>query len=539
MLHSLIENPLLLLFVVIALGYLVGSIRFRGSKLGVAAVLFVGLAIGGLDKQLEIPAIVLNMGLAIFVYSIGLSNGPGFFAFLKRRGNRQMYFLLTLLLGSALLSLIPYFIWGFDRATIAGIYAGSTTSTAALAGVLDILGQQQNDGGINAAVIGYSLSYPMGVIASMIGIILFQRIWKIDYKKEAQSLRKAYPIDQKIESRSLLVQHEAVCDVPIRDLKRSHQWKIVFGRVKRGEETFLSNWDTTFQSGDIIRVAGTEEELEELTQHIGEVASNGLPLEASEYDHKRVFVSNPKVAGQTIASLNLEAHFSAVISRVRRGDSDLLASGQTVLELGDQIRFIARRKDIEGLKKLFGDSYHALSQINLFSFGLGMALGLLLGMITFELPGDIRFRLGFAGGPLLMALLLGTLRRSGPIVWTLPYSASLTLRQIGLTFLLATIGIRSGHTFFTTVAESGALWVFLGGTIVSLGGALLLFWLGYKVFKIPFSLLSGMMANQPAILDFALNKAGNSLPGVGFSLMFPIALIVKILIAQLLFIFLA
>ncbi len=137
-----------------------------------------------------------------------------------------------------------------------------------------------------------------------------------------------------------------------------------------------------------------------------------------------------------------------------------------------------------------------------------------------------------------MALVLGTVRRTGPIVWTLPYSANLTLRQIGLTFLLAAIGVRSGHTFFSTLAENGALTVFVGGTIVSLGGSFLMFWVGYKWFKIPFSLLTGMLANQPAILDFALNKAKNSLPGVGFSLMFPIALIVKIVVAQVLFLFL-
>lgn len=538
MIQALTESPLLLLFVVIALGYLVGGIPIRGSKLGVAAVLFVGLGIGGLDPQLQIPEIILSMGLAIFVYTIGMSNGPGFFAFLRQKGNNQIYFILIMLLGSALLALIPHFLWGFSGATTAGLYAGSTTSTAALAGVLDILSQQKAEPALNDAVIGYSLSYPMGVLGSMIALVFFQHLWKIDYQTEALSLRKAYPIDQQIENLTLIVKNPQVCDLPIRDLRRKFQWQIVFGRVRRGEEIFLSNWDTRFQPGDTIRVAGTQEELAELVAQVGVVAKEELPIEATEYEHQRFFVSNPHVAGQRIASLNLDEKFSAIVSRVRRGDTDLLANGETVLELGDHIRFIARRKDIPGLKKLFGDSYHSLSQINLFSFGMGLALGLWLGMITFELPGDVRFRLGFAGGPLLMALLLGTVRRTGPIVWTLPYSANLTLRQIGLTFLLAAIGVRSGHTFFSTLAENGALTVFVGGTIVSLGGSFLMFWVGYKWFKIPFSLLTGMLANQPAILDFALNKAKNSLPGVGFSLMFPIALIVKIVVAQVLFLFL-
>ena len=250
-------------------------------------------------------------------------------------------------------------------------------------------------------------------------------------------------------------------------------------------------------------------------------------------------MSNPKIAGEKIASLNLAEQFSTIITRVQRGDVDLLASGETVLELGDRVLVIARRKDFDDLKRLFGNSYEALNHINLLSFGSGMALGLLLGMLTFTLPGGLSFSLGFAGGPLIVALILGALRRTGPIVWTLPFGANLVLRQLGLILLLAGIGIRSGHTFLNTILAGGGGWIFLCGAIIATTTAFVTLWLGYKWLRIPFALLTGMIATQPAILEFALDRANNRLPSMGFTLILPIVLITKILFVQLLFAYLS
>ncbi|RMF22217.1 MAG: hypothetical protein D6765_14580, partial [Bacteroidetes bacterium] len=224
--------------------------------------------------------------------------------------------------------------------------------------------------------------------------------------------------------------------------------------------------------------------------------------------------------------------------RVQRGDTELLATGETVLELGDRILLIARRTDLPALTRLFGNSYEALSHINLLSFGAGMALGLWLGMITFHLPGGLHFQLGYAGGPIIVALILGALRRTGPILWTLPYAANLTLRQIGLILLLAGIGIRSGHTFLQTILEGGGTFVFLASALVVLLSAFLTLLVGFRFLGIPFSLLTGMMANQPAILDFATERTGNKLPTIGFTTVLPITMIAKILLVQALFVLL-
>ena len=533
------ENELLLLFVVAALGYGVGSIRIYGNQLGVSAVLFVGLLFGALDKNLQLSNLIFLLGLAIFVYTVGLSSGPGFMSAFQGKGKRSLGFILIMTILSGFIAVGMYHVFGFSAATTAGLFSGSSTNTAALAGLLDSIpkrfSQAEQEGLIESAVVGYSITYPMGVVGGMIAIVLTERLFGIDFKGEANALRHEYPIDNSINNLSITVTNEEIQGRAVRDLIKQNGWTAVFGRYRRGDDTSLANWDTTFVLGDRVAVVGRDEDLSEIQALLGEQADSEITREISTYSPHRVFVSNPDVAGKRIAALNLNEDFSAVITRVRRGDVDLLARGDTVIELGDRIRFVAREKDVPELVKLFGDSYQALSQINLLSFGLGMAAGLLLGMITFALPGGISFRLGFAGGPLIVALVLGALRRTGPIVWTLPYSANLTLRQIGLIFLLAAVGIRSGHTFVETLQTGGAGWIFLAGSVVSLGTAFLILIVGYKLLKMPFSILTGMVANQPAILDFALTRVGNQLPTFGYALMFPLGLILKIVYVQVLF----
>ena len=540
MIEAFIENPILLLFIVAGLGYGVGSISIKGSNLGVAAVLFVGLAFGGLSPQLQIPEVIIFLGLAIFVYTIGLSSGPSFFATFRQRGSRDIVFVTIMLTFSATIAIGLHFLFQFDASTTAGLFAGSTTNTPALAGLLDVISNTPLQTELNKqmseeAVIGYSLSYPMGVIGVMIAITLMQRFLKIDYAAEERALKNEYPVRQSIKSYTVKVSQAAVIGISIRDLKQQHDMSIVFGRMQREEDTMLTNWDTRFQEGDEVAIVGDEEEAERVALIMGEVLPYQLSYNNSEYDTRRIFVSNPKIAGERLSTLNLNEKFAAIITRVRRGDIDILANARTVLELGDRVRFVARRKDIPKISTYFGDSYDALSRINLLSFGLGMGLGLLLGMITFQLPGGVNFRLGFAGGPMIVSLILGALRRTGPIVWTLPYGANLTLRQVGLILLLAGVGVNSGHTFVNTLSQGGGGIIFLAGTIISFITAIATLFIGYKLLKIPFSFLIGMVANQPAILDFALDKSQNKLPNVGYTLMLPVSLITKILYVQILF----
>ncbi|MEL7162528.1 MAG: TrkA C-terminal domain-containing protein, partial [Bacteroidota bacterium] len=452
MLATLQQSPLLLLFTVIAIGYGIGEIRIRSFKLGVAAVLFVGLGFGALSPELTVPQFIIFLGLAIFVYTVGLSSAPAFFASFRRHGFRDVYFaLFTVLLSAALAWGIGEF-WNFDAALTSGLYAGASTNTPALAGLLDAIAKGAAAGAVDGpseqAVVGYSLAYPMGVLGVMLALFALQRWLKIDYRAEARTLRHEYPLGDKLTSKTFRVEHPAIVGKSLREFGREREVAVAFGRIQHDGRTALSNWDTVPEHGDLIVLVGTEEAIVQAAGFVGPAAEGQLTYDRSVFDVRRLFISNSDIAGKTIASLNLQERFNLLITRVQRGDMDLLATGDTVLELGDRILLVAHRDDLPELFKVFGNSYEALSKVNLLSFGLGITLGLLLGMISITLPGGYSFSLGFAGGPLIIALVLGQLRRTGPIVWTLPYGANLTLRQVGLIFLLAGIGIRSGQTFY-------------------------------------------------------------------------------------------
>lgn len=539
MIEAFKANPLLLLFIVSAIGYWVGSIRIKGTSLGVAAVLFVGLGFGAIDKDLMVPEIVIFLGLSIFVYTIGLSSGPGFFATFKRRGFRDILFVIAMLTLSAAITVGLFFLFDLDAATAAGLFAGSTTNTPALAGLLDLIQRtapsQDLSNIAQHAVVGYSLSYPMGVLGVMLMIALMQKVFRINYRTEEKELQQDYPISEIITSRTILVTEEEAIGMEVRKLFHHFHGRIVFGRLKRDEEVTLASWDTRLQLNDEIVIVGGASVMDKITNFLGQSSANPLDYDRRMYDIRGLFVSNPKIAGEKIASLNLQEKYPAVITRIQRGDVAILANGETILELGDRIQIVARRQDMPAINSFFGNSYEALSHINLFSFGVGMALGLLLGMVDFNLPGGITFNLGSAGGPLIVALFLGYLRRTGSIVWTLPYSANLSLRQFSLILLLAGIGIRSGHTFLTTLLEGGGLLIFLCGAIISLVSAFATLLIGFKLLRIPFSFLTGMVANQPAILDYALQECGNKLPTIGYTLMLPISVITKILVVQILY----
>ncbi len=541
MIQLLGENPLLLLFVVASLGYLLGTIKIKGGSLGVAAILFTGLFFGAIDPSFKVPEIILLLGLSLFVYSIGVSSGPAFFNAYKNNRLRDFVFIISSLIFSGLIAAALSLLFDFSAAATAGIYSGSTTNTAAMAGVIDII-NRSFDGAesgllLQDVVVGYSFSYPMGVLGGIIAIIVLEKILNVDYAAEKEQLRRKYPLDEGLTSATIRVENQEVLGIQLRDLFKRYNWNVVFSRIASGGEICLSNWDTSFKHNDDVMVVGSSPEIDAVADILGRKVDSELTYDRKQFDVRRIFVSNTELIGRSLASLNLHEKFNATITRIRRGDIDMLARNDIILELGDRIRFIARREDLDGLSSFFGDSYHKASRINVFTFGLGIGLGLLLGALEFSFGPQFNFKFGYAGGPLIVGLILGGLRRTGPIHWTMPYSANVTLRQLGLTLLLAAIGVRSGNAFVQSLSIEG-LWFFLGGTVISLMTAITILYVGHRIMKMPFTLLTGIVSNQPAILDFATTRAQNRIPEFGFTLMFPIALISKIVIAQFLFLFL-
>ncbi|MBK8798703.1 MAG: transporter [Anaerolineales bacterium] len=541
----LVEHPLLLLFLVSTIGYYIGQIRIKGTGLGVAAVLFIGLAIGALDPRLTLPPELISLGLILFVYSVGLASGPGFFASFSRSGLRDNLMVAGVLILAALIVVAEAFLLNLKSTVAAGIYTGALTNTPALAQVLSYV----NNGPLHLTsstigtepVVGYSVAYPLGVIGPILIILLMQRVWRINYKQDAEAVRDMFPIEQDIYNRTARITNAALASQPLRELSARRQWRVIFGRIQHGDKIELATGDTVLQPGDLVSVIGTPEDVDPVVKELGAPAVEQLDLDRSAYDFRRVFVSNSDLVGRKLADLDLPRRFGAIVTRVRRGDIELLAFGDLVLELGDRVRFVAPRSQVRPLSDYFGDSYKKLSEINFGALGLGITLGLLVGIIPIALPGGIEFKLGEAGGPLIVALMLSALRRTGPIVWSIPYSANLTIRQLGLTILLAGIGIRSGYTFLSTLSQEGGMTILLAGAVVSLLTPLLVLWIGYRWFKLPFGVLTGIVSavhTQPAVQASALNQAHNDLPNHGYALAFPMATIAKILLAQIIVAFL-
>lgn len=533
------NNEILLLFTVISLGVLAGNIKIRGKSLGVSMVLFVGLLIGSFNPEFQISQIILVLGLSIFLYSIGLNSGPIFFQSYKQNGMRDILFSLSTIVLIALFAVGLWQIFGFDVASLTGIYAGVSTNTPAFAAVLEYI-QASGDTGaeMSQLVVSYTLAYPIGIVGSMLGIVLMQKWLKVDFKKEYKELRTQFPLDNNLTSMAVEITEKAVAGVTIRAFLHDKNWNLKFGRIWKGESVSLANWDTVFSLGDRVMLLGSEEDVNEAMYALGVKVKTNLIYNREEYDTRRIFLSNPKLAGRTLASLDLPQKYNALITRIRRGDNDMLATGSTVLELGDRIRVIATREDLPKLSTYFGDSYQSSSQINLVSFGFGLVLGLLLGTVNIPIWNNLYINLGYAGGPLVVGLILGALKRTGPILWTMPYSTSVVLRQLGLMFLLAFIGVNNGSVFMDSLSLDSMKMV-LAASILSVFSAILVLFIGYKIAKIPFSLLMGMVSNQPAVIDFANERAKSKIPQMGYALILPIVLILKLLITQVMYVLLS
>jgi len=541
----LAANPLLLLFLIAAISYPLGRIKIKGTSLGVASVLFVAIAVSAIDERLVLPDVIFNLGAVLFVYTLGLSGGPSFFASFRSKGLRDAGLVTVMLTFAAGLSVGAHFLLDLTPTLTAGMYAGSLTNTPALAAVVEYVknnaASDVRDAMMAQPVVSYSVAYPIGVIAVIGSILVLKRLWKIDLAAEAKSLEALGGTSQNLVNRTIYVTRVEPIRETLLELARQRSWDVNYGRLKRDGKVTLASDDAVLVPGDLLSLVGPPEDLDAVTAYLGEESAEHLDLDRSQFDYRRVFVSNPKIVGQTLRDLNLPQQFGAIATRVRRGDIEMLAHDNTVLELGDRVRITARREDMAAISRFFGDSYRALSEIDILTFALGISLGLLVGLIPIPLPGGLTFKLGFAGGPLIVALILGALGRTGPLIWSLPYSANLTLRQFGLVMFLAGVGTKAGYPFISTFAEGDGIPLFIAGAVITTLTALTTLWVGYKLLKIPMSLLMGLVAGlhtQSAVLGFATEQTENDLPNLGYASAFALAGIEKIILAQLLVAFL-
>jgi putative transport protein len=529
------KNPLLLLFLVVAIGYPLGRVQVRGSRLGVAAILFVGLAAGAIDARLAMPEIVYMLGLALFVYALGLTSGRALVASLRREGPKGVLLAIAGTVGGAVLTLAIARALHLDRALAAGLFTGAMTSTPALAAAIETL-KQVDPAAVSLPVVAYSIAYPFGVLGVVLAVRAVERVRRVDPAAEMRRVEEGGGSNEPLESATLRVTRDTG-PFTLDELVRGLRFRVIFGRIRRDGQLRLATPTEHLLPGDLVTAVGTASELARVTERLGDRCDERIDLDRSEFDLRRIFVSNAEVAGRPLQDLDLPHRLGAVVTRVRRGDVDLLPHGRMRLEVGDRVRVLAPVRQLPLVAAFFGDSYRAASEVDILTFGLGLALGLLAGIVPIPLPGGSTFTLGFAGGPFLVAIVLGIVERTGPMVWTLPFSAGVALRQVGLILFLAGIGTRAGSGFGATIASgSGATLLLAGAAITFLTSAVVTFaghgWLG-----IPMPLLVGLvggMQTQTALLGWANERTGSEAPGVGFAAVYPIATVAKILLVHLL-----
>jgi putative transport protein len=529
--------PILTLFVVIGLGYFLGRIRIGGFRLGVAGVLFAGLAVGSLGPELALPNVISVLGLVIFIYTIGIQSGPTFINPFSRAGYRDNLFAICVLLFGAGVALVLAWARGLGGATIAGTFSGALTNAPALAAAQEVLRQTALAAALPAGaaqrltdqpVIGFGIAYPFGVLGVMLSFHLARKLWKPAMTPPETA--------GEILARDFVVCNPGIAGHSIGDILRLHPTLgFVVSRVRHGGRTSIATPATVLAPGDLVVAVGDSESLARAEVIFGEPAEEQLELDRAELDLRRVFVSNPELVGRPIADLDLYERHTAVITRVRRGDAELVPTPEMRLEYGDLVRVLTYPSNFQAVSGYLGDSIRGTAETDYGSAALGMALGVVVGMIPLPL-GGATVRLGLAGGPLLVALLLGRLERTGPVSWTMPVSANLTLRQIGLILFQAGVGTRAGLGFLETIRTSGFT-LLATGAAITLGVALVSVFVGYKVLKIPFDSVMGLTCaihTEPASLSYATQAAGSDVPQSSYARIFPVCTVAKIILAQLL-----
>ena len=529
-------NPVLLLAVVLGVGYTVGSVRFRGVSLGVSGVFFAGLAASAFDEHLRLPDFVDQFGLVLFVYITGLVGGPAFFRALRSHGVRANGLTVGVLAFAGALTALLAHAFHLNGATAAGTFAGANVNVPALAGALDTLAHHGEAARGVDAVVGMSLTYPVGVLATVLATALYLRLARPDFAAEAHDNADLAPTGDAIVGLTVLVTTPggAIPADALQDIKDT----VVISRVEHNGVVHVGALaDERLDVGDRVHVVGTAAAVRVVADRLGRETTRGLTFDRGEVDRRRIIVTNPALAGVRLDALNLGSRYGAIVTRVRRGDNDILADGSLHLALGDRVRVVAPRAQITALTAVFGDSEVALGRLDLRTLTLGIAAGLLLGLIPLPLPGGVVLRLGLAGGPIISGLVLGALGRTGSFTWQLPRPASQVLRQLGIVLFFAGVGLKTGHAFAAAVAGGHGLLILGAGTAVATGVALVAVLTGHYLLHIPGSLLVGVLAGMgtnPAALTYAEEHVPNELPTIGYALVFPVAMVAKVLVGEVL-----
>ncbi|MUH45838.1 MAG: transporter [Actinobacteria bacterium] len=525
------DQPIMLLMVILAIGGAIGAVRVKGFALGPAAVLFTALAFSAFDDRLRVPQVLGTFGLAVFAYVIGLGAGPSFFATLRAGGRVLIVVFAALAVGAGCTVLVARGL-GLSGPVLSGIYAGALTNTPALAAASEVWNS-------DLPTVGYSVTYLFGVLGMLAAAAISLRLGST---KAAPQLAPGDGVPPALTALTVRIEVAGLPDLGALSERYGHG--VVFSRIMRGdvpahpgEVSVATDGDQPVR-GDIVSVVGAPESVERFVADVGHPSTVALTLDRSTIDYRRIAVSDRTVVGQSLASLRLRRRFGATATRVRRGDIDLLATDDLVLQLGDRVRVVAPRERMADVAAFLGDSEKGTSAFSITSLALGVTLGLLLGIIEFPLPGGSQFALGIAGGPLLVGLMAGRAGRTGPVLWTLPHAVSSTLSQLGIMMFLAYAGTNAGAAMVTTLSGPIGLQLVLVGVAVTTATAATILLAGPFAARITGPRLAGVLAGaqtQPAVLAYADEAtASDSRVSLSYALVYPAAMIVKVIVAPIL-----
>jgi len=536
----LLAHEALLLFLVIGLGYLVGQIKIRGFGFGGAGVLFVGIAFGAWQPKeataFHIAPLVTETGLILFVYAIGLTSGPGFFSSLRERGIRFNIAIIVALAIGAVSALIAGKWWlHLSPGLISGVFCGGLTNTPALAAATEYL-KAAEPTAISEPALGYSVAYPFGILGFLISFQTFTWIFRKRFQQEREQALSASTGEKQLIVRNFEIRNPKIFGRAIGELKVQDVTGVIISRHRHEGVVAIPTKYTILHEGDVVVVVGNKAAIDKALEFFGAESKERLDTDREHIDMRRILVSNRSLVGKTIKELELDRRFNAQITRLRRADFDMIPSQDTVLELGDRLRVVMPTDKVAEVSKFFGDSLRSIAELDYTAITLGISLGVLVGLIPIPLPGGSKVTLGIAGGPLVVALVLGKLGRTGRVVWSIPHEANEAIRHIGLLFFLAGVGVMAGGKFLQAIQTSGIQLLILGilTTMITTGLSLAMLHFYAKSSIIGTLGATSGMQTQPASLARAREMSGSDETYVTYAITYPVAMIGKILLAQLL-----
>ena len=536
-----------ILALVAVVGLFIGNVKFRGIGLGIGGVLFGGIIVGhfvsqaGMTLSSDMLHVIQEFGLILFVYTIGIQVGPGFFASLRVSGLRLNLFAVLIVIIGGLVTAILHKLFDSPLPVVLGIFSGAVTNTPALGAgqqILRDLGTPMEM--VDQMGMSYAMAYPFGICGILFTMWMLRVIFRVNVETEAQQHESSRTNGGAlIKTINIRVENPNLHDLAIKDVPILNGDKIICSRLKREETLKVPSPDTIIQLGDLLHLVGQPADLHNAQLVIGQEVDTSLSTKGTDLRVERVVVTNENVLGKRIRDLHFKERYDVVISRLNRAGVELVASGDISLQFGDILNLVGRPSAIDAVANVLGNAQQKLQQVQMLPVFIGIGLGVLLGSIPVFVPGfPAALKLGLAGGPLIMALILGRIGSIGKLYWFMPPSANLALRELGIVLFLSVVGLKSGGDFVNTLVNGeGLSWIGYGALITAVP-LITVGILARMLAKMNYLTMCGMLAGSmtdPPALAFANNLHPTSgAAALSYATVYPLVMFLRIITPQLL-----